>query len=117
MNRFLRLLILATLFSLVLAACSEDEQPEDPSTPAAVPTLAERATSGEASDEEGVVEFKALLFIPENAPANLFLKEETDKAIALFRLNVDRNPESHNVYDSLADGLLAKGEKEEAIKK
>ncbi len=33
---------------------------------------------------EGVVEFKALLFIPKNAPANLFMKEETDKSIHLY---------------------------------
>lgn len=38
-----------------------------------------------------------------------FMKK-TDFAISLFRRNVERYPESANVYDSLADALLAKGD-------
>lgn len=41
---------------------------------------------------------------------------EVDQAIAYFELNVERNPEDANVYDSLGEALMAKGEKKKAIK-
>ena len=52
MKHFFRFLILTALFSLILSACSEDEQPEDTATPPPVPTLADRAISGEPSDAD-----------------------------------------------------------------
>jgi len=42
-------------------------------------------------------------------------KDEVDKAVAVFRLNVEAYPNSPNVYDSLGEGLLAQGKKEEAV--
>ena len=37
-------------------------------------------------------------------------------AIAVFQMNVEEYPRSANVYDSLSDGYLAMGNKEEALK-
>jgi tetratricopeptide (TPR) repeat protein len=37
-------------------------------------------------------------------------------AVAIFRENVKRHPESWNTYDSLGEGLAAAGEKDEAIR-
>ena len=39
-----------------------------------------------------------------------------DKAIELFELNVERNPKDANVYNSLGEALVAKGENKRAIK-
>jgi tetratricopeptide (TPR) repeat protein len=38
-----------------------------------------------------------------------------DEAIAVFEMNVDRFPESWNVYDSLGEACAAKGDNERAI--
>jgi tetratricopeptide (TPR) repeat protein len=38
-----------------------------------------------------------------------------DQAIAMFKLNVEAYPESANVYDSLGEGCMVKGNKDEAI--
>ena len=38
------------------------------------------------------------------------------EAVALFRLNVEMYPNSFNTYDSLADGLMAQGDREAAIR-
>ncbi len=46
---------------------------------------------------------------------SLLAKEEVEKAIAVFKINVDAYPASFNVYDSYGEGLMIKGEKEEAI--
>jgi tetratricopeptide (TPR) repeat protein len=40
---------------------------------------------------------------------------DTDRAIALFRHNTEKHPESWNVWDSLGEGLAAKGDKAGAI--
>ena len=37
-------------------------------------------------------------------------------AVAVFQLNVEGYPRSANAYDSLSDGYLAMGNKEEALK-
>ena len=51
-----------------------------------------------------------------NALGYKFLNEgKTDEAIAVFKLNVEEYPESWNVYDSLAEAYLKKGEKKLAI--
>ncbi|WP_298897201.1 serine hydrolase [uncultured Psychroserpens sp.] len=42
-------------------------------------------------------------------------RKEIDKAMAIFKLNVDQFPESSNVYDSYGEALLTNGNKEEAI--
>ncbi len=39
-----------------------------------------------------------------------------DDAIIVFQMNVEAYPRSANVYDSLSDGYLAMGNKEEALK-
>ena len=41
-------------------------------------------------------------------------QEKLDKAIKVFRMNVERYPESWNVYDSLAEALTKKGDKKGA---
>jgi Flp pilus assembly protein TadD len=43
-------------------------------------------------------------------------KNETEKAIELFKLNVLLNPEGWNTYDCLAEAYLKSGNKEFAIK-
>ncbi|MCP5063295.1 MAG: serine hydrolase, partial [Ignavibacteriae bacterium] len=46
----------------------------------------------------------------------LFLGEEKiDEAIAIFKLNVKTYPDSWNVYDSMAEALMEKGENEKSI--
>ncbi len=39
-----------------------------------------------------------------------------DEAIKIFQLNVEAYPGSSNVYDSLAEAFMVKGDKENAIK-
>jgi len=39
-----------------------------------------------------------------------------DQAIALLKLNAESYPESYNVYDSMGEAYMIKGNKEEAIK-
>ena len=41
--------------------------------------------------------------------------KQYDKAIEYFKKNVESDPETANVYDSLGDGYKAIGEKEKAI--
>jgi tetratricopeptide (TPR) repeat protein len=43
-------------------------------------------------------------------------QEKFDDAIRIFALNVERFPNSGNVYDSLAEAYMNKGDKEAAIK-
>lgn len=45
----------------------------------------------------------------------LFQRNDPKKAVELFRRNVADHPESWNAYDSLAEGLAALGNKDEAI--
>jgi tetratricopeptide (TPR) repeat protein len=47
---------------------------------------------------------------------NLIRMNKLDDAIEVFKLNVELYPESFNVYDSLAESYMIKGEKELAIK-
>ena len=42
-------------------------------------------------------------------------KGDLEKAIAIFKLNVDAFPYAYNVYDSYGEALLAQGAREEAI--
>lgn len=42
-------------------------------------------------------------------------KGEIEKAVAIFKINVDAFPNSSNVYDSYGEGLLKRGDKEKAI--
>ncbi|TCN52614.1 alpha/beta fold hydrolase [Flavobacterium circumlabens] len=46
----------------------------------------------------------------------LLRKEETQKAAAVFKLNLTLNPASANAYDSYGEALLKTNQKEEAIK-
>ncbi|NNE34798.1 MAG: DUF2911 domain-containing protein [Rhodothermales bacterium] len=45
----------------------------------------------------------------------LMQRGEIDRAIAVFTQNVERHPESWNVYDSLAEGYANKGDAQRAI--
>ncbi|MDO6597341.1 serine hydrolase [Oceanihabitans sp. 2_MG-2023] len=45
----------------------------------------------------------------------LLQAEKVDDAITIFKLNVDAFPNSFNVYDSYAEALMTKGNKEQAI--
>ena len=47
---------------------------------------------------------------------NLINRNQLDNAIEIFKLNVEAYPNSANVYDSLAEAYLKKGNKELAIK-
>jgi tetratricopeptide (TPR) repeat protein len=42
-------------------------------------------------------------------------QQQTDKAIEIFVLNTKRHPESANVWDSLGEAYVTKGDKEKAI--
>ena len=42
-------------------------------------------------------------------------KDKIDEAIAVFQLNVNEHPESFNVYDSIGEAFMIKGENELAI--
>ncbi len=42
-------------------------------------------------------------------------KEEIEKAIAVFKINVEAYPEAFNTYDSLGEAFMIKGENEKAI--
>ena len=46
----------------------------------------------------------------------LLSKKKVDEAIEILKLNVEAYPESSNVYDSLGEAYMVKGEKELAIK-
>jgi tetratricopeptide (TPR) repeat protein len=51
-----------------------------------------------------------------NAYGYTFLQQgEIDKAIKMFRINVNLYPESWNVYDSLGEALLAAGKTDDAV--
>jgi tetratricopeptide (TPR) repeat protein len=45
----------------------------------------------------------------------LLSEENTDAAIAIFKLNVGEFPESSNTYDSLGEGYMKQGNNEKAI--
>jgi tetratricopeptide (TPR) repeat protein len=45
----------------------------------------------------------------------LLNQQETDKAIDIFILNTKRHPESANVWDSLGEAYVTKGDKDKAI--
>ncbi|MEO8208935.1 MAG: serine hydrolase [bacterium] len=47
---------------------------------------------------------------------NLLNDGKIDKAIEVFKLNVENFPDSFNVYDSLGEAYMKKGDKESAIK-
>jgi len=49
-----------------------------------------------------------------NLGYRLLGQDKIDQAIHFFRLNADEHPESVNVYDSLAEALLLKGQNDEA---
>ena len=42
-------------------------------------------------------------------------RKELEKAIAIFKINVDAFPDAYNVYDSYGEALLSQGDREEAI--
>jgi len=46
----------------------------------------------------------------------LLQTEKTDKAIEVFKYNLELYPKSANVYDSLGDGYDAKGSTKKALK-
>ncbi len=45
----------------------------------------------------------------------LYFWGQTEEAVAIFELNAELHPESANVYDSLGEGYLFKGEREQAV--
>ena len=53
-----------------------------------------------------------------NIGYSLFLgmREDPDKAIATFRINVENYPDSYNAHDSLAEAYMAAGDNESAIR-
>jgi tetratricopeptide (TPR) repeat protein len=51
-----------------------------------------------------------------NLGYTLISEERLDEAIAIFQLNVKSYPGSANVYDSLGEAFMLKGQKKDAIK-
>jgi len=45
----------------------------------------------------------------------LYGTKQVDKALDFFQMNIRNYPKSANTYDSYAEGLLAKGDKEKAL--
>ena len=99
-------------------------------TPAAGPTIVEEfwtvlnqpggvARARKLYDEAKGRDGKAVLF-PEaemNQLGYQLLEAGTlQDGVAVFRMNVEAYPQSANAYDSLSDGYLAMGNKEEALK-
>ena len=81
------------------------------------------ATVKEKGAAAGIAEFRDLLktdTISESSMNSLGYRllgqEKFDDAIRIFTLNVERFPNSGNVYDSLAEAYMNKGDKEAAIK-
>ena len=81
------------------------------------------ATVKEKGAAAGIAEFRDLLktdTISESSMNSLGYRllgqEKFDEAIRIFTLNVERFPNSGNVYDSLAEAYMNKGDKEAAIK-
>jgi len=81
---------------------------------------------GEGGAEAGVARYRELgggdnteVYFDENEFNRLgyrFLSQDlVDEAIAVFELNVDRFPDSWNVYDSLGEAFAVKGDTERAI--
>jgi tetratricopeptide (TPR) repeat protein len=66
------------------------------------------AVADEAAELANVNQLNALGY-------QMLTSGHTDKAIHYFKLNIERNPEVANCYDSLGEGYMAKGEKEKAI--
>jgi predicted alpha/beta superfamily hydrolase len=50
-----------------------------------------------------------------NALGYQFMQSDIDKAIAFFQLNIDMYPESYNVYDSMGEAWMNKGDYKKAI--
>ena len=46
----------------------------------------------------------------------LYLVKDVKKALEFFEYNISNFPNSANVYDSLAEGYMVKGDKAQAIK-
>lgn len=69
-------------------------------------TAAAKRKEAEALANEGDISQEGYGLLGEN---------KTDQAIATFQRNVHLHPTSWNAYDSLADGYLAKGDKQAAI--
>jgi tetratricopeptide (TPR) repeat protein len=81
------------------------------------------ATVKEKGADAGIAEFRELLksdTISEQSMNSLGYRllgqEKMDDAIKIFTLNVERFPKSGNVYDSLAEAYMNKGDKAAAIK-
>ena len=81
------------------------------------------ATVKEKGADAGIAEFRDLLksdAISEQSMNSLGYRllgqQKMDDAIKIFTLNVERFPKSGNVYDSLAEAYMNKGDKEAAIK-
>ncbi len=75
--------------------------------------------AGDKEEAEKVMK-KAIAFAKEGElntyGYELINANKIDKAIAIFKLNVKRNPKSWNAHDSYAEALAKKGNKKEAIK-
>jgi glyoxylase-like metal-dependent hydrolase (beta-lactamase superfamily II) len=81
---------------------------------------------GEGGAEAGVARFREMadddsteVYFDENEfnmlGYRLLGQDRVDEAIAVFELNVDRFPDSWNVYDSLGEAFAVKGDTERAI--
>ncbi len=76
------------------------------------------AKKGQSDDAENLM--KQAVEIANEGELNfygyqLLGRDELEKAIEIFSLNVERHPESWNVYDSLAEAYQKKGETKKAI--
>lgn len=86
------------------------------------------AGHGSASNLEAVIkEYRAYRANPAHAYINtetamnqlgynLLARQRIDEAIEIFKINVEDNPRSANVYDSLAEAYLTRGDRMQAIK-
>jgi CubicO group peptidase (beta-lactamase class C family) len=98
----------------------EPEQPAKPLLGVFLNTLNEKGI------DEAIKEFNELSKDEKNYEYNesdlnnagylLLQRQKTDDAIKVFELNTELFPESYNVWDSLGEAWMIKGDKEKAIK-
>ncbi len=81
---------------------------------AGILTALERVDEGKSTEQEAF-ELASEAQVNAFGYNYLFQRNDVDRALEIFQFNVDKNPESWNAHDSLAEALATKGDTEAAI--